>query len=422
VKVAKRGDLNTDIFKMFCANIRAKKETAGDFRAQIAANALGAKRLVEIVERFGLTGFHAFVDELFRYTEKRTAQALAALPEGVYEAEDHLDDDGNTDTPVRLKVKIEIGGGRVRFDFGGSDAQRPSPMNATTTQTFAACAYVLRCLIDRDIPVNDGFFRFVEMSAPEGSVVNAQSPAGVAGGWEVSLRLCDLLFQAFAKALPQKLCAGSKGMVCQAAFGGVDPRTDEGYVFYETVSGGHGGRFGSDGPDAVQCHHQNTQNTPIEEMEVFYPVRTLAYRLIRDSEGAGKWRGGLGVQRDYGFLNDDVTFTILADRRKFAPKGLFGGADGKCAAYSLVDSDGRVRTLPSKTTFHVPKGGVVRFETCGGGGYGNPRERPIAAIVRDVREGKLSAARATTIYGVAFNLNTLAVDPENTHNYMERVA
>jgi len=400
VKIASRGTLATDVFRMFMANVRAKKETAGDFRAQVAANALGAQRFCELLERFGLEDAEAFAAELFAYTEARSRAALAALPDGVYTAEDALDDDGHTDTPIRFKIRITVAQGRVTFDFTGSDPQRPSPMNATQTQTFAACAYVLRCLIDRDIPVNDGFFRLVEMVAPEGSAVNARRPAGVAGGWEVSLRLCDLLFQAFAKALPQSVPAGCKAMVCHVVFGGTDPRNGEDYVFIETLGGGHGGRSRSDGPDAVQTHHQNTQNTPVEEMEVFYPVRTLRYGLIRDSEGAGKHRGGLGVHREYTFPGHEVVFTVLADRRKFPPRGLFGGGDGRTARYTLVDPDGTERPLGSKTTFRVPVGGVVRYETCGGGGYGDPRERDLASVQADLDDGKISAAKALD-YGVA---------------------
>jgi N-methylhydantoinase B len=421
VKIASRGDLATDVFKMFVANVRAKKETAGDFRAQIAANVLGARRLVEICERFAIDTPDAFVAELFAYTEARTRRALAALPEGSYTADDALDDDGHSDEPVRVKVTITIANGRVTFDFTGSDQQRQSPMNATATQTFAACAFVLRCLIDRDVPVNDGFFRLVEVIAPEGSVTNAQRPAGVAGGWEVSLRLCDLLFQAFSQCLPESVPAGCKAMVCHVVFGGIDPRDGSEYVFIETLGGGHGGRFTSDGPDAVQTHHQNTQNTPIEEMEVFYPVRTLRYGLVSDSDGAGKFRGGLGVLREYTFPDHEVTFTVLADRRKFPPRGLFGGHDGRTARYTLITPDGSEKSLGSKTTFRVPQGAIVRYETCGGGGYGDPLERDPALIQEDVREGKVSIARAATEYGLVVNRGSFDVDAPGTER-LRRVA
>jgi N-methylhydantoinase B len=414
VKIARRGRLDTDVYKMFEANIRARKETAGDFRAQVAANVIGARRLVELVERFDLPGIDGFVEELFTYTEARARQALAKLPNGVFEAVEYEDDDGHTDEPITLRVRVTIQDGDVRFDFTGTDAQRPSSMNATMTQTFAACAYVVRCLLDRDIPDNDGFFRLIDVFAPQGSAVHAERPAGVAGGWEISLRLCDLLFQAFAKALPEAVPAGCKAMVCHAVFGGKDPRNGEDYVFIETLAGGHGGRSRSDGPDAVQTHHQNSQNTPIEEMEVFYPMRTVRYGLIPDSDGAGRYRGGLGVLREYAFLDPRPKFTILADRRKFPPRGLFGGKDGRNARYTLVMPDGTEKALASKTTFFVPEGAIVRYETCGGGGYGAPFDRDPALVLRDVKEGKVSLERAEQAYGVVIDPDTLAIDAGRT--------
>jgi N-methylhydantoinase B len=414
VKIARRGRLDTDVYRMFSANIRARKETAGDFRAQIAANVTGERRVAELLRRFGLADLDEYAEELFAYTAERTRAALGCLPEGAFEAEEFEDDDGHTDTPIRLHVKVTVTSGRVKFDFSGSDAQRQSSMNATFTQTFAACAYVTRCLIDRDIPDNDGFFRFIDVLAPQGLVVNAERPAGVAGGWEISLRLCDLLFRAFSEVLPQAVPAGCKAMVCHAVFGGRNPSNGEDYVFIETLAGGHGGRHISDGPDAVQTHHQNSQNTPIEEMEVFYPVRTVRYELIPDSDGAGRYRGGLGVLREYTFPGHSPKFTILADRRRFPPRGLFGGEDGRTARYTLVLPSGESRDLPSKCTFAVPEGGIVRYETCGGGGYGHPFERDPTLVAGDVRNDKVSILRAAESYGVVVNPNNLSVDLEGT--------
>jgi N-methylhydantoinase B len=414
VKIARKGRLDTDVYRMFAANIRAKKETAGDFRAQIAANVIAERRIGEVIDRFELPDLDAYVDELFAYTAERTKAALARLPAGTFEAEEFEDDDGHTDKPIRFHVTVSVHAGRLHFDFSGSDPQRPSSMNATFTQTFAACAYVTGCLIDRDIPDNDGFFRFIEVTAPPGLCVNAQRPAGVAGGWEISLRLCDLLFRAFSQALPEAVPAGCKAMVCHAVFGGVDPRNGEDYVFIETLAGGHGGRSRSDGPDAVQTHHQNSQNTPIEEMEVFYPVRTIRYELVPNSDGAGTFRGGLGVLREYTFPDHQPKFTILADRKKFPPRGLFEGKDGRTARYTLLDGNGDSKDLPSKCTFVVPDGGIVRYETCGGGGYGHPHSRDPALVERDVREGKVSIERAASAYAVAIDPATLSLDAKGT--------
>lgn len=414
VKIARRHRLDTDVYRMFAANIRAKRETAGDFRAQIAANVTAERRMVELLERFGLEHLDEYAEELLTYTERRTRLALGRLPAGVYEAEEFEDEDGQTSTPIRFHVKVAVHDGQVDFDFSGSDKQRASSMNATFTQTFAACAYVTRCLIDRDVPDNDGFFRCISVEAPPGLAVNAQRPAGVAGGWEISLRLCDMLFRAFSQAVPERVPAGCKAMVCHAVFGGRDPVRDEDYVFIETLAGGHGGRHTSDGPDAVQTHHQNSQNTPVEEMEVFYPVRTVRYELIPDSDGAGRHRGGLGVLREYTFPGHSPKFTILADRRVFPPRGLFGGADGRTARYSLIYANGDTRELESKCTFVVPPGAVVRYETCGGGGYGDPRQRDPALVVGDVREGKVGVDRAASVYGVAIDPASWEVDARAT--------
>jgi N-methylhydantoinase B len=209
-------------------------------------------------------------------------------------------------------------------------------------------------------------------------------------------------------------------MVCHAVFGGKDPRNGEDYVFIETLAGGHGGRSRSDGPDAVQTHHQNSQNTPIEEMEVFYPVRSVRYGLIPDSDGAGRYRGGLGVLREYAFLDPHPKFTILADRRKFPPRGLFGGKDGRTARYTLVAKDGTEKALGSKTTFFVPEGAIVRYETCGGGGYGDPLTRDPKLVLRDVKEGKISVARAEAAYGVAIDAGQLVIDEQRTQAMRQR--
>jgi N-methylhydantoinase B len=208
-------------------------------------------------------------------------------------------------------------------------------------------------------------------------------------------------------------------MVCHVVFGGVDPRDSEYYAFLETVAGGHGGRLGLDGIDAVQTHHQNTQNAPVEEVETCYPVLTLRYGLRPDSEGAGTFRGGLGVYRDYTFRDHEAVFTVLADRRVFAPHGLLGGQDGSAARYTVRGPDGSVRELKSKTTFKVRPGEVVTYETCGGGGYGDPLERDPHAVLRDVIEEKVSVQRAAEVYGVVLDESGVTVDGAATERRRE---
>ncbi len=400
VKLVSREEVDPEIWKMVLANVRAAREVSGDLRAQIAANKMGMRRLAALVERYGIEQLKLYMDRLLEYTEQRTRSELEKLPRGSYEAEGWLDDDGITDQPVHLKARATLDGETITFDFTGSDQQRWAPMNSNLTQTFTACVYVLKCLVDPDIPVNDGFYQPIRVIAPKGSVVNSRHPAAIVGGWEVSVRLCEILFQALSQVLPNAVPAGTKGMMCQVGFGGRDPKSGEYYTYYESLAGGYGGRVGSDGPDAVQTHMQNTQNAPIEETELNYPVRITRYSLIPDSEGPGQFRGGLGLCREYLFPDHKAVFTSLSDRARFAPHGLFGGEEGKLARY-LVISDGQERKFSSKATVHLAEGETARIETCGGGGYGPPLARDAELVLRDVREGKISRQRARDRYGVA---------------------
>ena len=399
VKVVEAGRIVDDVFRLILAQIRSKHETAGDFRAQIAANATGTRRLQALVARHGRETIVETMRELLDYTERRTRAEIAALPHGVYEAEGSVDTDGYTDEPVHLEARIEITPDGVAFDLSGSDPQRRAPVNSTYAMTFSACAYALKCLIDPDLPVNDGFYRVISLDAPPGSVTNCTWPSPVVGGWETQTRLVDVIFLALLPALPDALPAGTKAMMCHAGFGGVDPVTNEYTCFLETFGGGYGGRARSDGPDAVQTHGQNTENAPVEETELNYPVRVTRLSLVEDSEGAGRHRGGLGLRKDFHF-DRPTTFTVLADRTLHGPWGVFGGLAGSPAEYVLI-RDGEERRLPAKGTIDLVAGDVVSYRTCGGGGYGPPEEREPSRVLRDVLEGKVSAERARDVYKVA---------------------
>ncbi|MSP11638.1 MAG: hydantoinase B/oxoprolinase family protein [Chloroflexi bacterium] len=402
VKLVRGGEMVADVFRLVLAQIRSKHETAGDFRAQVAANNTGIRRIAELMGRFGPETVTFYIDELIAYTERRTRAELAMLPRGAFATEGVVDNDGFTEQPVHLAAKVVIDAEGVLFDLTGCDPQRKAPVNSTFAQTFSACAYALKCLIDPDIPANAGFYRLVRVVAPLGSVVNCTAPAPVVGGWETQTRLTDVFFKALAPAIPDKVPAGTKAMMCHAGFGGIDPRTGEYYCFLETMAGGYGGRSQSDGPDAVQTHGQNTENAPVEETEINYPVRITRYELVENSEGAGKYRGGLGLRRDYLFVDHEVTFTILADRDRWGPWGLFGGLPGQRAEY-ILNPDKAARLLGSKVTLELEPGDVVSYRTCGGGGYGPPLERDTERVLRDARQGKVSVARAREIYGVVID-------------------
>jgi N-methylhydantoinase B len=264
---------------------------------------------------------------------------------------------------------LHINQGRIHVDLTGCEAQRPSPTNATFSQTYSGVVYVLKCLIDPEIPVNDGFYRLVDIRTRPGSVVSARHPAAVDAGWEVAI--------------------------------------------YETLAGGYGATLRNDGMDAVQAHFQNTENAPVEETEANYPVRILRYELIDDSEGAGQYRGGLGVRRDYTFPGHAPSFSILSDKARYAPWGLFGGGAARPAQY-ILNPDTEARALPSKITLPLQPGDVISVQTPGGGGCAPVWQRPPALVAADVAAGKISLARAREVYGVVVHPDTYTVDEAAT--------
>ena len=420
VKLVQGGQMSADIFELVIAQIRSKRETRGDFRAQVAANNSGVRRLGALVEQVGFEKVLFYMDRLVDYTRERAVAELAKLPRGEFVAEGVVDNDGFSDEPVRLRVRIVIDEEGVLFDLTGCDPQRRAPVNSTYSQTFAACAYVLKCLIDQDVPVNAGFYEQVRLVAPEGTVVNCTAPSPVVGGWETQVRLTDIILKALHQALPGQVPAGTKGTMCQVGFGGTDPRTGQLYSYYETMAGGYGGRSTKDGPDAVQCHGQNTENAPIEEIEINYPLRIDRYELIEDSEGAGQYRGGLGLRRDYRFPGHEVSFTVLSDRDRWGPEGLEGGQVGR-KAYYILDPAGEHRELGSKVTIPLAADTVFSYRTCGGGGYGSPLRRDVQAVARDVREGKINAERAREVYGVVIDGERFVVDESATTALRERM-
>ncbi|MBI1773874.1 MAG: hydantoinase B/oxoprolinase family protein [Proteobacteria bacterium] len=389
--VARDGQIDSNVLNLILANIRAPRETNGDLRAQMSANVVGARRLTLLVKQHTAPVLETFYDELISYTERWTEDEIRRLPEGVFEAEGARDDDGFTDEPVRLKARVTIGDGEVRLDVTGSSPQRKSPMNCTRSMAWCTIIFVIRCLVDNRLPVNTGFLRRIHIDGPDGLVCTAQRPAAVVGGWELASRLTDIIFKALHPALPDRIPAAGKGVIVNVGFGGDNPQTGEYYCYMETIAGGNGARPTKDGPDAVQTNLQNTENAPIEEVELNYPILINRYELIQDSCGAGRFRGGLGLRRDFEFPYADTTCTILSDGRKFAPWGLAGGRDAR-PAHFIYDPEGEHRELPSKCTIEVPKGGRIRIETPGGGGFGDPSRRAPEAVARDLRDGKVTDA------------------------------
>ena len=414
VKFVKRGEIDRDMLKWFTANVRGKKESAGDLRAQVAANKLGVRRIAELLDKYGADVVNTAIEQLHEYTERRVRHELQKFPDGVFEGDACVDEDGITDKPVCIKAKVIIKKGDVTIDLTGSDPQNRGPMNCTFAMTYSAAAYPIRALLPSDMPMNDGFYRLIKVIAPKGTVVDCNYPGAVVGGWEVAQKTVEAVLRALSKAMPDRVPAETKKTILHIAFGGIDPRRKEYYVFLETCGGGYGGRSTKDGVDAVQVALQNAENSPIEELEIGYPVFIMRYELLPDSEGAGKFRGGLGLRRDYRFRGHEANVTILADTVKFPARGIFGGLDGRGARYLLNPEGDNFRDVGSKSTFYASPTDIVSMQTPGGGGYGNPLERDPEAVLDDVRCEKVSLDRAREVYGVVINPENWTVDIQET--------
>ncbi|HKP13979.1 MAG TPA: hydantoinase B/oxoprolinase family protein [Blastocatellia bacterium] len=371
VKLMVGGRINQDVMRLIAANVRLPEEREGDLTAQLGAIRTGEARLLEIAERYGFKEANDYARHLVGYTAELMRRRIHDLPDGVYAAEDVLDDDGFTDEPVRIKVKMTIRGERVTVDFTGSAPQVRGPINAVEAIAVSAVYYVFRCLIPGDVPASWGILEPITVIAPAGTVVNARPPAPVAGGnVETSQRIVDALLRALAEtgaAVP----AASQGTMNNLTIGGTDQRNDRQFAYYETVAGGMGARPAADGLDGVHTHMTNSLNTPAEAMEYSYPMRVRRYAIRRGSGGAGLYRGGDGIVRELELLSD-AQVTLLSDRRKTRPYGLSGGEAGRAGRAVLISADG-ARELGSKESVHASAGDLIRIETPGGGGHGTPR-------------------------------------------------
>jgi N-methylhydantoinase B len=370
VKLYRRGKLQDDVLRLILANVRTADERRGDLNAQLAALRVGEQRLKELAARYGtdllMAGFGAILD----YAERRMRRRLAELPPGTYSGEDFLDDDGTDAEPVWIALKVTVTPDKLVLDFAGSSAQRRGNINAVAPMTYSGVFFAVKILTDPEIPVNAGTFRPVELKLPEGSFLNAVSPAAVcAGNTETTQRIADTVLKVFAQFAPDRIPAASQGTMNLIGIGGRDP-AGKPYTYIETIGGGQGGRPMGPGDDGIQCNMTNTMNTPIEALEITYPLRVERYELREGSSGSGKHRGGEGLVRAIRVLDREARVSLQSERRRFAPYGLHGGADGTRGRNSVVHADGRVEEVPGKASLTLEPGEVVVVETPGGGGWG----------------------------------------------------
>jgi len=369
LKLVEAGQMNQGVLNLLLANVRTPEERAGDLRAQLAANAKGVERMLELVARHGQMEVSQYMAGLLAYAERMTRALIAELPDGQYDFEDFLDDDGLGSGPVKLAVTVVIRGDQAIIDFSGSAAQVRGSVNTVYAVNLSAVLYVFRALIGLDIPANSGCLAPLTVVAPAGTVVNARPPAAVAGGnVETSQRIVDVLLGALAQASPERVPAAAQGTMNNLVIGGWDPERHKFYTYYETIGGGMGAGPHTPGGSALQCHMTNTLNTPIEALEYAYPFLMRRYEIRRGSGGVGLHRGGDGIRREVELLHE-AQVTLLTERRRFPPFGLAGGEPGQTGRNILVRA-GQAVELPGKTNLTAQAEDILRIETPGGGGWG----------------------------------------------------
>lgn len=372
--LVKAGVVDEDYFAGLMKHMRNRQESSGDFIAQVAANRRGLTRLAALIEKMGLQNYLLSLDLLNGYAAKLVKDSLCEIKDGEYSFEDVLDDDGQGQEDILIRAAVKFEKGNITLDFTGSAKQVAGNINCPLSVTAAAVYYVFRCLMPPQTPACAGSFRSINIVAPKGSVVNARFPAAVAAGnVETSTRIVDVVLGALSQAIPSRVPAASHGSMNNLAMGNTGNRDHAAWDYYETIGGGMGASSISDGLDAVQTHMTNTLNTPIESLEMKYPLRVNRYQIRTGSAGQGYFKGGQGLIREYTFLSP-AQVTILSERRIRQPwgislsKGFASPCRGEASALSgknLLNG----KPLGAKQSLEVTGGDVVCIITAGGGGY-----------------------------------------------------
>ena len=399
VKLARAGALNQDIVDILMRNTRLPQSAMGDLNGQLGALDLGVKRLDELLDEYGAATVRAALDALSDRAETLMRAELAALPDGRWEAEDFLDNDGITDTALPIRVALTIEGERMVLDFDGTAPVTAGPVNISLP-TAVATAYVAIKHVFPALPANAGVMRPIEVRVPEGSLLAAEFPAPVGGYTETILRMIDVIFAAAAQAAPERVVANAYGTINALSIAG---RRESGqpWVMFSFYGGGHGGSVESDGLNHGNAPISTATIPPMEILEAAYPVMFRQWALRPDSGGAGAHRGGLGAIYEIELLEERAEAFLFGERGRFPPQGVAGGGPAALNRFSYEQADGwHTPPLASKITgVKLARGQAVRLETPGGGGYGAAAERAPAAVARDVALGYLSAEAADAAYG-----------------------
>ncbi len=413
VKLVSRGEDVMDVWKIMLANVRTPRFNYGDLRALVGSLNHGEKGLVKMLDKYGESIVKKAMNEIMDYSERWMRKELESMPDGVYEFTDHMEDDGVVDKPYKLHVTLTIRNSEMIVDFTGTDKQAVGPINANFAVTVSGVYNAIFHDTDPNIPKNSGCFRPIRIIAPEGTIVNVNFPGPEVGGnTELHPRICAVVHGALSKAIPHRTPASDGCTAINLAFGGMHPDYNEPFSCYHIEGCGWGGRPWADGASMLCIPNGNCRNAPVEVFDTRYPWITKEYKLVPDSQGAGKWRGGLGGQRIIE-ANAEITISALGSHYRLKPWGLFGGKEGSnTALYIRRKGSDEWKTVQeefgtvSKGKFSdlkVRQGDQILMRTPGGGGYGNPKERDRELVKRDLENGFVTEKSARENYGYQEN-------------------
>jgi N-methylhydantoinase B len=388
-------------------NVRIPEIVLGDLRAQLSALHVGKRRLADLMAAYGTAQASRYFDELLDRAEELTRRSIGRLRPGTYSFEDYLDDDGVVrDKLVKIRATVTISERDLHVDFTGTDPQLKGPINADCSAVLSSVYFVVKSITDPAAPNNGGCYRPVRVTLPEGSVVNPRPPAPVNGRTITMKRICDAILGALVHAMPDEMPAAPGGVTRVMVFGGRDPESGRQFVCTDFTTSGTGGQPGQDGVDALETDIANTMTMPVESLELHFPVRVRRNALWQDSGGAGRWRGGLGVEREIEILRGEITLTLREDRHRSQAWGLYGGGPPPLSHSDIVRADGTAEDIPSKGVFSLSAGDSIHCRGPGGAGYGDPLTREPQSVLQDVIDRKVSIDSALSSYGVV-------IDPEH---------
>lgn len=415
VRIQREGVLDEEMIRLLEKNVRTGKEVLGDIYAQLAANNVAETRLIDLIEKHSVDFVFACMEEIMNYSDRRMKAAIKEVPNGSYQFKDILEGDGITDDPIEIQALVKIHDENIEVDFTGSAKQAQGPVNSTQGVTNACVYYALKAILDSEVPPNAGTYRSISIYAPKGSIVNPSFPAPVSNAnSNTSQRITDAIFGALVQILPEKSMAACSGTMNGFAIGGFDEDKNNYFSYVETYGGGQGALYDLDGMDGVHTNMTNTLNTPAEVIEQTFPFIVNKYGLVNGSGGAGKFRGGLGMERELSLLGDEFTITLMSDRQINQPWGLFEGKGGQTSSCTLITPEEEHISLSSKVTMKVEKGSSILLATAGGGGYGSPLERDPQAVLKDVVLENIDVQQAREEYGVIITEENLIVNETET--------